>query len=233
MRDVAFDRAVVRVADDLAHHRLRTAQVRRCLADCQRPGQRQVLKYRERGVRQLAARPVSAVESQVHGAEELSELPGLVCIAAHQPRLAARLSIVNPDGLRAPRRSAPRGHRPALPAVSLTTDTSVLTAFSNDVGFDGVFARQIQALGRPGDVLVAISTSGRSRNVVLAAEVARGLKMCVVALTGSGAALRDAADVNIAVPSDDTQFVQEAHLAVEHAICAMVEGMLFDERGRR
>jgi hypothetical protein len=77
---------------------LGTAQVRRCLADGQRPGQRQVLKYRERGVRQLAARPVSAVECQVHGAEELSELPGPVCIAAHQPRLAARLSIVNPDG---------------------------------------------------------------------------------------------------------------------------------------
>ena|SRR6516162_5454035 len=76
----------------------------RCLADCQRPRQGQVLKYRERGVRQLAARPVSAMESQVHGAEELSELPGLVCIVAHQPRFAARLSIVNPDGL-------PRGDR--------------------------------------------------------------------------------------------------------------------------
>ena len=126
-----------------------------------------------------------------------------------------------------------RVDRPALPAVALTTDTSVLTAFSNDVGFEGVFARQIQALGRPGDVLVAISTSGRSRNVALAAEAARGLKMRVIALTGGGAGLRDAADVSIAVPSDDTQFVQEAHLAVEHAICAMVEGMLFDERGRR
>jgi hypothetical protein len=86
------------MADDLAHHRLRAAQVRRCLADCQRPGQRQVLEYRKRSVRQLAARPVSAVESQVHGAEELSELPGLVCVAAHLLRLAAWLSIVNPDG---------------------------------------------------------------------------------------------------------------------------------------
>jgi len=95
------------VADDLAHHRLRAAQVRRCLADCQRPSQRQVLKYRERGIGQLAARPVSAVESQVDGAEELSELPALVCIGAHQPRLAAWLSIVNPDGL--PRADGPCG----------------------------------------------------------------------------------------------------------------------------
>src|SRR5574341_2546924 len=79
--------------------------------------------------------------------------------------------------------------RPALPAVALTTDTSFLTAFSNDVGFEGVFARQVEALGRAGDVLVAITTSGRSRNVALAAEVARALKMRVVALTGSAAGL--------------------------------------------
>src|SRR5437764_9855789 len=112
--------------------------------------------------------------------------------------------------------------RPALPAVALTTDTSFLTAFSNDVGFEGVFARQVQALGRPGDVLVAITTSGRSPNVVLAVEAAHALKMRVVALTGGGDVLAKAADVSISIPSHDTQQVQEAHLAVEHAVCALV-----------
>jgi len=126
-----------------------------------------------------------------------------------------------------------RVDRPALPAVALTTDTSFLTAFSNDVGFDGVFARQVQALGRPGDVLVAISTSGRSRNVILAAETAHALKMRVVTLTGSQGWIGEPADVSITIPSEDTQYVQEAHLAVEHVLCALVEAMLFSERGRR
>src|SRR5437879_7264069 len=124
-----------------------------------------------------------------------------------------------------------RRDRPALPAVALTTDTSFLTAFANDVGFEGVFARQVQALGRPGDVLVAISTSGRSANVVLAVETAHALKMRIVVLTGGGDALAKAANVSIAIPSHDTQQVQEAHLAVEHAVCALVEATLFDDRG--
>jgi len=124
-----------------------------------------------------------------------------------------------------------RRDRPALPAVALTTDTSFLTAFANDVGFEGVFARQVQALGRPGDVLVAISTSGRSPNVVLAVETAHALKMHIVVLTGGGDALAKAANVSIAIPSHNTQQVQEAHLAVEHAVCALVEAMLFDDRG--
>jgi len=115
----------------------------------------------------------------------------------------------------------------------MATDTSFLTAFSNDVGFDGVFARQVQALGRPGDVLVAISTSGRSRNVILAAETAHALKMRVVTLTGSQGWIGEPADVSITIPSEDTQYVQEAHLAVEHVLCALVEAMLFSERGRR
>ena len=123
--------------------------------------------------------------------------------------------------------------RPALPAIALTTDTSFLTAFSNDIGFDGVFARQVQALGRPGDVLVAISTSGRSRNVVLAVEAARSLMLRVVVLTSNGRWMGETVDVSITVPSDDTQYVQETHLAVEHALCALVEGMLFGERGDR
>ena len=94
-----------------------------------------------------------------------------------------------------------------------------------------MFARQVQALGRPGDVLVAITTSGRSPNVVLAVETAHALKMHIVVLTGGGDALAKAANVSIAIPSHNTQQVQEAHLAVEHAVCALVEAMLFDDRG--
>jgi phosphoheptose isomerase len=117
--------------------------------------------------------------------------------------------------------------RPALPAIALTTDTSFLTAFANDCGFDGIFARQVEALGRPGDVLLGISTSGGSRNVVAAVEMARRKGLSVVTLTGSTGALAAAADVAISIPSSDTQHIQEAHIAVEHVVCDLVERQLF------
>lgn len=117
--------------------------------------------------------------------------------------------------------------RPALPAVALTTDTSFLTAYSNDIGFEGIFERQIQALGRPGDALIGISTSGSSGNVMLAVEAARALKMRTIALTGAGGKLREISDVTVAVPSTSTQFIQESHLAIEHIICDLVEQTLF------
>ena len=117
--------------------------------------------------------------------------------------------------------------RPGLPAIALTTDTSFLTAFANDCGFDGVFERQVQALGRPGDVLIGISTSGNSPNVVLAVKHARGAGLRSVVLTGTGGALASLADVAISVPSTDTQHIQEAHLAIEHLICWLVERDLF------
>jgi phosphoheptose isomerase len=117
--------------------------------------------------------------------------------------------------------------RPGLPAIALTTDTSFLTAFANDCGFDGVFERQVEALGRPGDVLVAISTSGGSINVLRAVRGARMVGARVIALTGGHGPLAALADVVIAVPSQDTQHIQEAHLAVEHLICGLVERELF------
>jgi D-sedoheptulose 7-phosphate isomerase len=117
--------------------------------------------------------------------------------------------------------------RPALPAVALTTDTSFLTAFANDCGFDGVFERQVQALGRPGDVLVGISTSGNSPNVIRAVGAARASGLRSIVLTGSGGVLGGLADVAIAVPSTDTQHIQEAHLAIEHLLCWLVERELF------
>ena len=117
--------------------------------------------------------------------------------------------------------------RPSLRAVALTTDTSLLTAAANDMGFDEVFARQVEALARPGDLLVLHSTSGESPNVVRAALAARARGVGVIAYLGkSGGHLRELADVALVVPSDDTARIQELHLAVEHIICAWIEERL-------
>jgi D-sedoheptulose 7-phosphate isomerase len=117
--------------------------------------------------------------------------------------------------------------RPGLPAIALTTDTSYLTAYTNDFGFEGVFARQIETLGRAGDVLLAISTSGASRNVLAAAEAAKREGIAVVALLGQEGPLATLADLAICVPSRDTQLVQQVHLAVEHLLCHLVERALY------
>ena len=117
--------------------------------------------------------------------------------------------------------------RPALPAIALTTDSSYLTAYANDCGFDGVFARQLEALGATGDVLLAISTSGSSRNVLAAVDAAKRKGIAVVGLLGDGGPLADAADVAITVPSRDTQLIQQVHLAVEHLLCHLVERALY------
>lgn len=120
-----------------------------------------------------------------------------------------------------------RSNRAPLRAMALTTDTSVLTACANDMGFDAVFARQIEAHGRPGDVLVLHSTSGDSPNVVRAAQSARARGMTVVAFLGrDGGRVKALADVALVVPSEHTARIQELHLALEHAICEMVEERL-------
>lgn len=121
--------------------------------------------------------------------------------------------------------------RPGLPAIALTTDTSFLTAFANDSSFESVFERQVQTLGKPGDVLIGISTSGSSPNVVLAVAAAKKMGIGAIALTGTGGKLAAIADVTIAVPSTNTQYIQEGHLAVEHILCSLVEYHLFSERG--
>ena len=117
--------------------------------------------------------------------------------------------------------------RPPLPAIALTTDTSILTAYANDCGYEGVFARQVRAHGRRGDALLAVSTSGNSANVIAAARTARELGMAVIALTGAQGALHSHSDVLIAIPSSDTQHIQEAHLAVEHLLCTLIENALY------
>jgi D-sedoheptulose 7-phosphate isomerase len=117
-----------------------------------------------------------------------------------------------------------QAQRPGLRAVALTTDTSLLTACANDLGFDEVFARQIEALTRPGDLVILHSTSGESPNVVRAAQAARARGVPVIAFLGRGGGqLRELADVAVVVPSDDTARIQELHLALEHAICEIVE----------
>ena len=117
--------------------------------------------------------------------------------------------------------------RPGLAAVALTTDTSFITAYSNDVGFEGIFERQIETLGSKGDVLLCISTSGSSENVLRAAHSARLKGMKVISFTGeTGGSLTDLSDFLIAVPSSITMHIQECHIAVGHAITARVEKLL-------
>ncbi|HLC29667.1 MAG TPA: D-sedoheptulose 7-phosphate isomerase [Dehalococcoidia bacterium] len=119
--------------------------------------------------------------------------------------------------------------RTALPAISLTTDSSVLTALANDYGFDQVFQRQVEAIGLNGDVLVAISTSGNSLNVLHAVRAARERQIKTIGLLGRGGKLLSAVDHAISVPSDNTARIQETHIAIGHVICDLVEKMLFSE----
>jgi D-sedoheptulose 7-phosphate isomerase len=117
-----------------------------------------------------------------------------------------------------------RRERGALPAIALTTDGSTLTSIANDSGFEQIFSRQLEAHARPGDVAVAITTSGRSANIIAGVETARRLKLAVIVLTGPrGATLGERASVSIASAADDTARIQECHGAVIHAICDAVE----------
>lgn len=122
-----------------------------------------------------------------------------------------------------------RRERRGLPAVALTVNGSVLTAVSNDYGYEMVFARQVEALGLPGDVLVAISTSGSSPNVVRALERARAAKLITVGFLGDrGGDMEAHCDHLIKAPSSDTQRIQEIHIAVGHAICELVEARIVE-----
>ena len=120
-----------------------------------------------------------------------------------------------------------RRPRKGLAALALTTDTSFLTAYANDFGFEAVFSRQVETLGKAGDVLMAISTSGNSANVVAACITAREQDMKIIAMTGKGGGrLADHADILLAVPSDVTMHIQESHIALGHVITLAVERLL-------
>jgi D-sedoheptulose 7-phosphate isomerase len=118
--------------------------------------------------------------------------------------------------------------RPAIGAIALTTDSSLLTAGANDIGYDNVFARQVEGLGKPGDVLIGISTSGNSVSVIKAFNMAssKGLKT-IAFLGGSGGKLKDMGDCDIIIPSSNTQRIQEGHITVGHIVCESVERELY------
>lgn len=118
--------------------------------------------------------------------------------------------------------------RPALRALALTTDSSILTAIGNDYGYERVFARQIEALGQPGDVFMAISTSGNSPNIIRALELARSSGILTIGLTGeTGGRMLQLCDYCLRIPSTVTMKIQEAHLALEHIFCLLVEQIYF------
>jgi D-sedoheptulose 7-phosphate isomerase len=120
--------------------------------------------------------------------------------------------------------------RPALRAIALTTDTSILTAVGNDYAYENVFERQVEALGQKGDVLLAISTSGNSPNCLKALKLARKLGLHTVAYTGNdGGKMKSEADINVIIPSSITMNIQESHVALEHIFCMLVERFYFGE----
>ena len=117
--------------------------------------------------------------------------------------------------------------RRSLPAIALTTDTSILTAVGNDYGFDRIFDRQIEGLGKKGDVAVAISTSGNSKNVLLAIDKAKQMGIYTIGLTGrGGGAMKSAVDLALVVPSQKTSRVQESHIMIGHILCERVDELL-------
>ena len=120
--------------------------------------------------------------------------------------------------------------RPAIPAIALTTDTSNLTAGGNDIGFENVFARSIQGLGQTEDVLLAISTSGNSPNIIKAIEAAKEKGMKVIGLGGNGGKIKSLVDVQIIIPSFNVQRIQEGHITVGHIICESVENELYGNK---
>lgn len=138
--------------------------------------------------------------------------------AADAQHLAAELVI----------RMDPAIKRPGIPAIALSTDTSVLTAGANDIGYDNVFARSVEALGRKGDALLVISTSGRSENVNRALAQARSAGMATIGLLGKdGGTTRELVDVAIIVPSQNTQRIQEGHITIGHILCGMIEREMY------
>ena len=119
-------------------------------------------------------------------------------------------------------------NRRPLPAIALTTDTSVITAIANDFGYETCFARQIEALAKPGDILLAFSTSGNSKGILNAVQVAKSLRAITIGFTGKdGGLLKSVVDICLKIPSDNTPRIQECHITVGHIVCSIVEKELF------
>jgi D-sedoheptulose 7-phosphate isomerase len=163
---------------------------------------------------------IKAVDIVIHALNQKKKI--LLCgnggSAADSQHLATEFVIrMNPDI-----------KRPGIAALALTTGSSMLTAGANDIGYDNVFARAVEALGTPGDVLIGISTSGKSESVNRAFTMARSKKMATIAFLGKdGGSSKDLADLSIIVPSNDTQRIQEGHITIGHIICALVEREIY------
>jgi D-sedoheptulose 7-phosphate isomerase len=123
--------------------------------------------------------------------------------------------------------------RPPLPAIALTTDTSILTSISNDYAFDEVFSKQVKALGKKGDIAFGISTSGNSVNVAKAFRAAKKMGMVTIALTGEGGKIASNADIALAIPSKSTPRIQEAHITIGHILCDLTDTLLFRQVAKR
>lgn len=123
--------------------------------------------------------------------------------------------------------------RPPLPAIALTTDSSILTSVSNDYAFDEIFSKQIKALGKKGDVAIGITTSGSSSNVLKGIRAARKAGLVTIALTGEGGRAASLSDIALAVPSRSTPRIQELHITIGHILCDLVDTLLFREAGKK
>ena len=117
--------------------------------------------------------------------------------------------------------------RKALPALALSTDTSILTSIANDFQFESVFSRQVEAYGQPGDILITLTTSGSSKNCLAAIKMAKSLGLITIAFTRSGGQVSSVAEISIEVPSENTQHIQECHMLAYHVITELVEDTLF------
>ena len=121
-----------------------------------------------------------------------------------------------------------RFNRPAIPSIALTTDTSFLTAHTNDFDFDDIFSRQIEALGQAGDVLIGISTSGNSKNILKAIKTAKSKEILTIVFSGkNGGTMKNIANFSLIVPSHETQRIQEGHITIGHIICDLIEKSLY------
>jgi D-sedoheptulose 7-phosphate isomerase len=190
--------------DSVAHHFRRSARVLQSAAD-------------DAALHATIEKIAAAVEHALRGGKKLL-LAGNGGSAADAQHIAAEFV------------SRFKFNRDPLAAIALTTDTSILTAIGNDYGFEHVFARQLRGLGQRGDVFVAISTSGRSPNILAALRTAREMGMAAVGFTGShDNPMRGLCDICLAAPTDETALIQQIHIVAAHAICGLVEARLFKE----
>jgi D-sedoheptulose 7-phosphate isomerase len=188
--------------DSVAHHFRRSARVLQSAAD-------------DAALHATIEKIAAAVELALRGGKKLL-LAGNGGSAADAQHIAAEFV------------SRFKFNRDPLPAIALTTDTSILTAIGNDYGFEHIFSRQVEALGQPGDILLAISTSGNSPNCIRALERARALGLTTIAFTGNGGGkMAPLADINVIVPGTVTMNIQESQLALEHIFCMLVERCYF------